>query len=77
MSSDEEELFVHLSCDDSIVESDYSEDNSLNDGGIQPYNFEPYLSELDTSTSGTDSDTQDHGNTDIPADIQRLQNTEW
>ena len=78
MSSDEE-YFVNLSCNDSNTESDESSENDKsNDGCIKPYNFEPYLSDNETNASNSDSDVQDKDVSNaIPADLQRLQNTEW
>lgn len=76
--SSEEELFVHLSCDEDN-ESDYTTDNDINEDntfGIQPYNFEPYLSESNEESSNYSEEGSENPE-QVEHSIERLQNTEW
>ena len=70
-----------LDSDDNISTTSSKSDSESNAGspnekGIQPYNFEPHVSDFESTSSEEDNNLASSDN-NIPHDLQRLQNTEW
>ena len=62
------------------TESDIGSDNSGEHREIQPYQYEPYASDVsDAGAEDSDGETEQQNapQPPLPPDIERLQNTDW
>ena len=79
-----EDHFSHiqlLDSDNNVSITSGKSDGETNIGssenGIKPYSFEPRLSDFESESSEEDNNNLSSDASNIPHDLQRLQNTQW